>query len=109
MSYTQITQRTELTKEQRAEIWGCYSIEELITLIAAQFERSHSTISSFVNRRAKEPRIGFETLPRRPITLKVSIRGERALLQHASNNPKDTLKLLAILSKSGYKLCTTTV
>ncbi|KAH8598564.1 hypothetical protein B0O99DRAFT_615417 [Bisporella sp. PMI_857] len=91
MGRTRVTQRTELTKEQRAEIWGRYCGGELITSIAARFERSYSTISLFVNRRAQNPRTGFETLSRRPVTLKVSIREERALIRHATNHPKKTL------------------
>jgi Transposase len=109
MGRTRVTQRTELTVEERAEIWGRYNGGDSITSIAARFERPYSTISSIVNRRAREARTSFKTLSCRLITLKVSIRGERSLLRHASNYPKDTLKTLSTPSKSGHKLCTTTV
>ena len=103
------TSRKELSPLERAKIWGRYDNGETRNSLAVRFNRSYSTIASFIERCEKQDKPDFKSKPRYIPPKKTSDRDDRALLRHVNNNPKDSLKVLCTPSKSGHKLYTTTI
>jgi transposase len=103
------TNRRETTATQRAKIWDRYEQGYRISAIVNHFKLPRSTIQGIIGRRLKSGDDSFQNKPGRGRHKKTDDRGDRRLVRHALTFPKDTLYALASPSKSGQKLCRSTV
>jgi transposase len=103
------TSRREVKPHVRSVILDRYRQGQSVPQIIAATNKARSTIISIIDRYKDEAEPTFQNKPRSGRPPKLSTRAERRLLRHANANTKDTLEALATPSKSGKKICRTTV
>lgn len=101
--------RRGTTEIERAEILVWHEAGKSIREIVMRTGKARSTVHDIIKQARERPKNPITNAKRVRRPPKLSETVKRKLVRHTTSNPQDTLAALATLSKSGTRICKSTV